>query len=97
MSEQVSPKYRHRIREITEHIRPLVDDARNLTLEIEEPNRYYEARFKLTQYISNPEVWAMLNTVQPGAASNYAIHNLGPERMDWLREFREHLKKAVNQ
>jgi hypothetical protein len=88
-------QYRISIRQITEEIRPLIDAVRDPILEINDPPTWWDAHHRLRTLMANDDIWETLMTVQEGRASNYAIHNLGVERIEWLRDFREKNTKKV--
>jgi hypothetical protein len=53
----------------------------------EDSDSWYLAYGRVLYLISNPEIWEFINRIMPGNKSNFLLHNLGAERMAWLREF----------
>ncbi len=80
-------------------VRPLVDILRDPLSPARCPVEYTEAYRDLSLLVSDDTIWAALFDVEPGAKSNYALHNLGSERVKWLKRFRESVlakRKVVN-
>jgi|GEM_PF-3454126 len=76
---------------------PLIDILRDPLSPARQPVRYAEAYRDLGLLVCDDSIWSALFVVAPGAKSNYALHNLGAERVEWLKAFREQVlsRRAV--
>ncbi len=68
---------------------PLIDILRDPFSPARCPMEYAEAYRDISLLVCDDTIWAALFEVAPGAKSNYALHNLGIERVEWLKAFRE--------
>lgn len=78
---------------------PLIDLLRDPFSPGRQPVEYAEAYRDISLLVCDDNIWAALFEVAPGAKSNYALHNLGIERVEWLKAFREQVlakRKVVN-
>jgi len=63
---------------------PLIDLLADPLSIIRQPEEYAWATVELRKLLSDPDNWEKLHAVKEGKRTNYAIHNLGQKRMEWM-------------
>lgn len=82
------PTMRLTARRFAETLIPLVDNASDALIRIQEPKRWRQAVDELKQLLSDPQQWSILaETQREGAAKPLAIYIIGQRRWDWLQRF----------
>ncbi len=75
----------------TEETRRLMDIVSDPLAPVRTPVDYANAYRDLSTLLLNEEIWESVFELREGCKSNYALHNLGVERIEWLKRFKDSL------
>jgi len=80
---------------LTRELVDLIDAASSPQVYTREPLRHSQAVREIFFLISDKRHWDSIHTIQEGANSNHAQHNLGAKRMEWLEDFyQKHVRES---
>lgn len=77
------------MKRLTPELREAIDIASDVFAPGRTPTKYAQAIIDLTTIVTNEDIWSVINHIEDGRKSNHLLHNLGAERIEWLRKFRE--------
>ncbi len=75
----------------TDETRRLMDVVADPLAPVRTPIEYANAYRDLSTILLNEEIWSSVFEIRDGCKSNYALYNLGKERIEWLTRFKESL------